>query len=159
MRPGAGARRWLRIKWRVGRRGSILISFGLAWLVIGTTLLDTRAVTPGGDDLFFEQLPIVIRAWGWIVFGLLAIAAAIAPPGPPDWLGFAALYVMPAIRAVSYLWGWLASLDHQGGYPPGWRAAIFYLIFLAVLITCAGWREPLPPPPQSAYTVPREDEK
>jgi hypothetical protein len=155
----ARARGWLRIKWRVGRRGCILLAFGVAWIVIGTTLLDTRAVTPGGDDLFFEHLPLALRAWGWIVFGVFAMFHAFTPPRHTDWPGFAGLYVMPAIRAVSFLWGWLASLDHDGGYPPGWRAAIFYLVFLAVLVTCAGWREPLPPPPKKAYRVPREDEK
>lgn len=127
---------------RIGRRGAILISFGIAWLAMAGAILEED---PGllRYRFGYMYLPVWLRASLWALTGLVAIASAWRPQGKSDSWGFVALYIMPAQRAAAHLIAWMDSLDGKGGDHSAWVTTIFYLIFLAVIIICAGWKEPL----------------
>lgn len=126
-----------RIRRRIGHRGSILINLGLVWFLIGLSEL----IITTNNELPLSVLPDWFRAGAWWVTGAVAIAYAFVPRHKSDAVGFIALYIMPAARAASYLWGWINSLDGTGGIETGWLAAALYFGFTALIINCSGWRE------------------
>lgn len=126
---------------QIGRRGAVLLILGLIWIILGLGVLDSGGIS---DELLHERLSPTLRGAAWIVTGLVAIGYAFRPTGLGDQVGFAALYLMPAVRVASYTTAWVDSLIPVGGpgYESGWRfAAIHAAIVTAVAIT-AGWPEP-----------------
>ena len=129
----------------LGRRGAILIVMGAAWILLGiATFLSPQQ--PGTENLLHVILiPRAVEGAAWIVSGFVAVVYAHRTD---DEYGFLALYIMPAIRALSFFLGWLDSLSPVGsdGYSRGWFSALFYLIMILFIVICAGWPEPAPPP-------------
>lgn len=135
-----------RLTERIGRRGAVLINFGIVWILIGLSEVFV-ARQPEFDDLpLISWVPDPLRLSAWVVCGVVAILAAFRPPVKWDGWGFLALYVMPAFRALGYLWGWCLSWDHEGGYPSGWLGAALYLAITVLIVICSGWREEQPDP-------------
>lgn len=125
-----------------GKRGEVLLLLGVAWILIGIGAL---IIPPLPGDLLFLRIPMPVRAALWWGTGLLALVYAWMPRNRDDSLGFLALYVMPLERAVSYLIAWIDfTIDGVGGYRYGWLSALFYAVFIGVVMVCAGWREPPP---------------
>ena len=132
----------------VGKRGQILLVFGLVWIGLGVGVLTE------GDPAYYDQivpftwLPETVRAWLWIVTGAAAVAYAWRPRIiAHDGLGFLALYLMPAYRCGAFLWGWLDSrlpLGGGPGYPHGWVSALIYAAMVAAVIVCSTWPNPVP---------------
>ena len=144
--PREGWRRYLpRSAHQVGRRGAILLTLGFMWVVIGLGVYDSAGVD---RDLLHEYIPSQVRALLWIVTGLLAIVHSFRPPGMSDALGFAALYLTPAMRVVSYALAWVDSLvpGMGDGYPQAWRFLAIYSSMLAAVIITSGWPEPISAP-------------
>lgn len=143
-----GWRRWLpRPIWDTGKRGSILLLLGTLWVLEGVSLIDYEIP---GPHVAHQFLPNWIGVGAWVVTGLIAVAAALRPPGIPDHWGFTALYLMPAIRFISYAMGWVASWGlfdpppWMPSFSEGWRYVALYAGLVGVIMICAGWREPLP---------------
>jgi len=125
-----------------GKRGEVLLLLGLAWILIG---VGTVVVPPPPGNLLHLLIPAPIRAGLWCGTGLVAVFYAWIPKTRSDGWGFLALYLMPAVRAVSYFIAWVDfSVDGVGGYRYGWLAALFYTVFVGIVVVCAGWREPPP---------------
>lgn len=139
-------RRWLpRRPSAVGYRGSILLAFGVAWVVLGIGTIQTEPPTTR-DGLLHELIPEEIRGWMWILTGLLAIAYAWRPLGKPDGLAFGALIIMPSNRVVSFAFGWVESWWPWvlvGEHPRGWLWATLYGVMVFAVARCAAWPEPL----------------
>ena len=129
---------------RVGRRGAVLISYGILWCLFA--LATAAEPSRGSANLLHERIPDRITAAIWLVTGLVAIVHAWAPPGRSDAPGFIALYLMPTFRALSYVLGWIDSFDGHGGSARGWLAALFYVAFMSTIVIVAGWKEPAPEP-------------
>ncbi len=126
----------------IGRRGAILITFGLTWLFIGVASLGVPSI-PGTDVLWFEQWPEPYRVAAWALPGVIAIGYAWAPRNSTDWPGFTALYIAPFLRLLSYMTGWVDSrIPGHVGYPRGLVAGVIYALILVLLVICSGWQEP-----------------
>lgn len=146
---------------RYGRRGAWLILLGLAWGLIGlSTLLSPMEPR---SWVAVEYLPAGVLAWAWWATGTVAIWQGLRGPARHDVVGHVALYVMPAVRAISFALSWLiwvvtSTLAHFGifrpiGWSEGWYAALIWLLFVLMLRLVADWAnpdQPIPRPPADA---------
>lgn len=128
---------------QVGRRGAILLIFGGLWVVLGVSVLDEPE-----SSLLHEVLSPQIRSTMWVSTGLVAALHAFRPPGISDAIGFAALYVMPALRVLSYSLAWGASVmpGLGPGDPDAWRLLAVYSAILGAVVVMSGWAEEAPIP-------------
>lgn len=133
---------------KLGRRGAILLSFAVLWVLVGVAAL--LSPHPPNPVLLYQHLPNWLRFALWAGTGLVAAAHCLTPPVKNDGIGFIALMIMPMERAVSYLWAWIAHVVPGGdtGLERGWLNFLFYLAFINVLVICSGWRENSPVPEQ-----------
>lgn len=138
------ARRFLpRPARALGHRGEMLTVYGSLWVIFGIGLLiegdpASRIVTP----LVF--IPAEARALAWILTGVWAIFIAWRPiTRYRDASAWVALYLMPAIRAASYLIAWVDSHIPWGadGHPSGWLHATLYGAIVWGVWACARWPE------------------
>ena len=130
--------------WReVGKRGQILLTYGVLWVLIGVGTMTEPAPPAWTVIPLLAAFPL---GPAWVVTGLIAIAYAWRPRIiGHDGVAFLALYVMPAYRAGAYILGWVDSLiDGVGGpgYPRGWLTSLTYLAMVAAVMICASWPEP-----------------
>lgn len=128
------AARWLRR--RLGRRGAILTSYGLVWLLYGYAQLVTPQVDQRGLALLLRLMPLEAWAWCWIAAGAVALVCAWAPPGR-DAAAFLALVLIVVPWTATYLVAWLS-----GEYPRGWVAAAVWAVISVPVLVVAGWPEP-----------------
>lgn len=142
--PRPGWRRLLpRSPRQTGRRGAVLLTYGILWVVIGLGVYDSAGI---GQGLLHEMIPSQVRGALWITTGLLAIAYAWRPRGMNDALGFAALYLAPTVRVLSYgVATVLAALpgEHPGAYDNAWRFLVIYAAMVAGIAITSGWKEPI----------------
>lgn len=139
----SGWRKWMpRSVKCLGYRGKVLVTFGLVWILVGAGIND-ELVIPGVPHLL---IPGMYRTMLWVITGVLAIIAAFRPTGFSDAFGWAALYMMPALRTVSYSIAWTDALIPWGGggYDNGWKFAAIYFVMAAAVWFCSGWPEPPP---------------
>jgi hypothetical protein len=142
---------------RYGRRGTWLVVLGAVWIIFGVGILQQPTVPRPG--VLNEYLPAWTNAIGWWVTGAVALREGLRGRGRDDSLGHAALYVMPAVRAVSFalswlLWGatsWITALP-QLGWAQGWYAAVVWSLVIIMLRLVADWPnpQPFPAPPDGA---------
>ncbi|MER6778509.1 MULTISPECIES: hypothetical protein [unclassified Streptomyces] len=125
-----------RLRRRLGRRGAILTSYGLVWLLYGYAQLVTPQVDQRGLALLLRLMPLDAWAWCWIAAGAVALVCAWAPPGR-DAAAFLALVLIVVPWTATYLVAWLA-----GGYPRGWVAAAVWAVITVPVLVVAGWPEP-----------------
>lgn len=148
-----------RLSGRYGWRGTWLIVAGAMWIVLGVGQL----FFPLADNpwVLFQHLPNAILAGGWWVTGLVAIGQGLrssAFDDRADTLGHVALYLMPAVRFVSYLLAWLLSIGgwaadllgrpYRVGDPTAWYTALIWLLISAMLAVAAAWPNPQPHMPR-----------
>src|SRR4051812_36799177 len=127
----------------LGRRGALLLTLGLVWVLTGLATFGTPAI-PDADWAWFEDLPTWPRALLWISTGLVAIVFAGYPKSHSDAPGFAALYIVPFLKLLSFLTGWFVSLlPDQEGFSRGFLSGMIYGVVLIILVICAGWKEPV----------------
>lgn len=148
----SGWAKWLpRSVKQVGRRGTVLLMLGVVWLLLGYSVFLSMDIPTGAPEGGFHlSIPADVRGLLWTLTGVTAMCAAFRPPGFSDAFGWTALYVMPAVRTVSYLSGWLDWIVPFGtpGHERGWVPAITWAVIVVLIATCAGWPEParvLPP--------------
>lgn len=145
-----------------GWRGLWLMLLGTFWVIFGIgVLLEPVAPRPW---VVYEHLPVLIQAAGWWTTGLAAIWQGSRGPDRDDSTGHVALYLMPAVRLLSFAVAWLVYVvsmvttqvgvtDTVIGYPNGWFAASIWCLVSAMLALAASWPNPIPPlpsPPASA---------
>ena len=132
----------------VGKRGQILLVFGLIWIGLGVGVLTEGEPAYYDQIVPFTWLPETVRAWLWIATGAVAVAYAWRPRIiAHDGLGFLALYLMPAYRCGAFLWGWLDSRLPLGGGPGGLgdlASALIYAAVVAAVMVCSSWPNPVP---------------
>lgn len=137
----------------VGKRGQILLVFGILWLGVGWGTLTQPPPAAWANVPLLATFP---DGYVWLLTGAAAVAYAFRPSRlQNDAVGFVALYVMPAYRAGAYLLGWIDSLMPSvggPGYPRGWLTALLYLAMVAAVMICATW----PEPPRRASSSGRE---
>lgn len=151
---------------KYGRRGLWLILMGAMWILFGVgVLLSPVAPRPG---VLYEMVPAVYRAPIWWVTGVIAIWQGTRGPVADDSRGHVALYVMPAVRLVSftvsaltYAISWtlmqIGLLEHTVGWSGGWYAALVWSFISLMLAVGAAWPNPNPPlprPPSTAVGAP-----
>lgn len=147
-----------RLSGRYGRRGTWLIVLGVVWILFGAgVLLDPTAPR---SWVAYEYVPDWFEAGCWWLTGSLAVWQGFRGPERPDWVGHVALYVMPAIRVISFALSWvlwlgssILSPDHVIGWPGGWYAALVWSLVSVMLRLIADWpnpSRPIPHPPAGA---------
>lgn len=127
----------------LGRRGAMLLVFGVLWIIMGAGT--TQTPLDPDSPLVHERFPEGLRGSLWLATGALAIFYAWRPPGLRDAVGFVALYAMPATRVLSFGWAYLDHLIPWIGGPgqdDAWRGAVVYAAMIAAVVITAGWPEP-----------------
>lgn len=115
-----------------------MILLGFVWCVMGAGV-ELGASQPH-PELLFMHIPADVRAGVWLVTGLAAIITAIMSSRTDAALS--ALVVMPLLRLVSYVWGWVTWLTTA---PDSW---------LDRLCERLGW-DVVPDPPPGLAPIPR----
>lgn len=136
--------RWIRsaaARSRLGRRGAMLLTFGILWLSQGAGLiLEHTHVQPG---LFLTgHIPWWLRASGWLITGLVAVGYAVRRQGR-DWPGWLALYVMAAFIVAVLVDRLLETMVAGGDLRPVILSIIGNGALLAIIGIASGWREPV----------------
>ena len=120
----------------LGRRGAILLCYGVVWAIIGYGQITAPQPDLRGLRLLLQIMPLAAWGWLWVASGLIAVVSAWLPQGR-DWPGFLALPLMVLPWAASYLLAWIL-----GDFPRGWVAAVVWGAIAAPVLVVAGWREP-----------------
>ena len=138
--------RFLPRHWsELGKRGQILLAFGVIWVGFGVGVL--LAPTPPVYDLIplISGIPGVGRGVAWILTGGIAVFYAWRPRRMvDDRLPFVMLYLMPAYRVVALT---VSAIDYLlpgfgPGYSRGLIAALPFAGLVAAVMICASWLEP-----------------
>lgn len=116
------------LRLRLGRRGAILTTLGLTYLLIGLGAL----ILPASTSTLYLLIPDVARSLLWFAAGGLAVVYAWRHSDRSGWV---ALFIPPTIRGVAYLIAWL------GGEENAWYQAVINLPFIVIVLICSGWRE------------------
>lgn len=118
---------------RIGRRGAVLLVFGIVWVTKSYTLFrgDRLALV---DQSRLLGVPLTGWAAMWLACGLLSIFFAFQRPGR-DHLGFAAVVLPSWVWAIGY---WQAWYVHGHG---AWTTGLIWLAFSLVALIAAGWQE------------------
>ena len=149
-----------RLSGRYGWRGVWLIVAGSVWIALGVGQFFFPL--PINRWVLFQHLPNAALAAGWWSTGLVAVGQGLrssAFDDRPDTLGHVALYLMPAVRVVSYSLAWLMSVGGwiagQLGYHIGsvgdtnaWYTSLVWLLVSLMLVVAASWPNPQPPMPR-----------
>jgi len=125
-----------RLSRQLGRRGAILLCYGVVWSIIGYGQITAPQPDLRGLRLLLQTMPLYVWGWLWVASGLIAIASAFLPQGK-DWVGFLALPLIVLPWTVSYLLAWIV-----GDFPRGWLAAVVWGAIAAPVLVVAGWGEP-----------------
>ena len=141
----------------VGKRGTILLLFGTAWIVYAQTPIFLNPKYTVENFILYTFIPIPVQQVTFILFGAIAIFCAFKN-AKPDRLGFILLMVWPAVRSASFLIAWVLSMFTDIGYKYGLSSGLIWGIYFLVLLTTSGWAEPLYTPGQSRKLLKGEKE-
>lgn len=143
---------------RYGWRGLWLVLVGATWLLFAAGQLATP-IEPR-PWVLHEHLPGWFTAGGWAITGAVALWTGTRGRVVDDSLGHVALYLMPAIRILSYaaaslVWAITYTLHHLisadvkvTGYAGGWYAALLWGLISTMLLVASRWPNPRPPLPR-----------
>lgn len=127
----------------MGRRGLVLLLFGIAWVVQGLAILIYGQMGTGGHFIH-EQIPPPVLGALWASSGALSVACSPSRRHPADTLGYLGVTVMPMLYGTSFLVGAVTQgvLEH-----PRWAVlgVLGFSLWGAValgLIVAASWPEP-----------------
>lgn len=152
-----------RLAARYGRRGAFLIITGAAWFAFGLSVFLAPPESPRSWVLH-DQIPTWLEGVAWFASGAVAVWQGLRGPARHDWLGHVALYVMPAVRVISFTIAWLLWVAstalvaagitaHTIGWSGGWYAALVWSLISLMLRLVAEWPNPIaaiPAPPAHA---------
>lgn len=126
--PRGSLPRWL-YRHRLGNRGWDLVQIGLIWVVVGWSI--TQRDPDPQDRVPLEYLGVPVRVAIWYAAAAIAIAVALwgstrTPGWVGDHLGFAALVMPAALRALSYWTAWAEGALGLGGAQSLWPNAVLW---------------------------------
>lgn len=128
---------------RFGRRGAVLVVFALIYATYGIGL--TRAAEagrrPNGLELLTDRVQLGWLAAAWVGCAAVASVASLPRLPVPQWLGFTALFPMPALWTGCYLWSWLTFMTTHHGNPLGWSGALIWGLLMGIVAIISGWPE------------------
>jgi hypothetical protein len=159
----------LKLLRRLGRRGSILLLMGVAWILVGVTGIGIpidRFSTPGiGTDVFLQLLDSPEIYFLWIIAGSIAVFTGSLHDrrfiNRYEALGWNAVLTPCLLWTIFYAWSfviWLAS-SGEGGRSNGLYGFVVWLVISLIIMIMAGWPEEkfettLNPPPGSTHHSP-----
>lgn len=129
----------------LGKRGQILLVFGILWMWLGLGVLLYPDPPQYSAIPMISDVPDAVRGYAWMISGGVAVAYAWRPRRfDHDGLAFAALYIMPAYRVVAFSLAWLDYVMpwFGFGYSRGLLAALPYAALVGAVMICASWAEP-----------------
>lgn len=123
------------------RRAAFLAVFGLAYLLVAKSLLDTDE-TPLVRHVFRFGLSIM-PLWGWAVMwaacGAIALLDALVTRRGRDSIGFAAAVVAPTAWSIVYIAAWIGNDTRIRDL---WVPAVNYIIIAGAVFLVAGLPDP-----------------
>lgn len=155
---------------RVGRRGSLLIISGLAWVGIGIDIgympNINRFSTPGADpSAYLHAMDLPWTAYVWGLSGAAAVVIGLlgrrSPIDRREIIGFNFILTPPLLWTLAYAWSlitYVLTNGAQGRLTSGIALIIYALVTLFILVI-AGWPDvstnglihaPLPPPDEES---------
>ena len=133
-----------RVK-RFGRRGGLLLLLAVLWAGAAAQVAAAHAPYDAATAVLHERMPLAWRVGLWLACALIMAAAAVIGTRDPrvQRVGWAAAFVMPAERAVGYLWS--VVMVGVPGPPPGSLGSLAGLaewaVVTAIVYLLAGWDE------------------
>lgn len=125
----------------LSRRAAFLALFGVAYLLVAKSLLDTDN-TPLVRHVFrfgFSIMPL----WGWAVMwaacGAIALVDALLTRRGRDSIGFAAAVLAPTAWAIVYIAAWIGN---DTGIKDLWLSAVNYIVIAGAVFIVAGMPDP-----------------
>lgn len=128
----------------IGFRSAALLLFAFAYTGIGLGVLGMPTVAP---ELIHGQLPVWFRVTLWLGTAAAAVAGATIDRPHFQSYGFAALFLGPGERFLSYT---LALLSNEPSLRWATGSAVYFL-FCSLVALIAAWPEP-------ARITPRDQE-
>ena len=127
-----------RLTWRIGRRGAVLILFGIVYVFLGIGYMGPLPETTTDQLVLALNWGMPIQFWGacWLGVGILGLINAFYPPGK-DSYGFITMGLMAYLWSAFLIVGWVQ-------YQPPRALILGFLMasFGAALTIIAGWAEP-----------------
>ncbi|WP_148003651.1 hypothetical protein [Streptomyces sp. adm13(2018)] len=122
---------------RLGRRGSVLLGFGVLELLYGLGLvLDPRFGIVRGVGVLTHVAPMAVWGGLWMACGLCALAMAWEVRATRDTWGYAAAILPPIGWAGANLIAWLT-----GSFAQAWTSAVTWGCLAYVIRRVNGWPE------------------
>jgi hypothetical protein len=128
---------------RVGRRGLVLILFGVAWITQGSAFFLLTDLFVGPEYFLVDRLPLPVQGGAWIACGVMSIRAGLRDRASDDTLGFLAVSAMPMLIAASALAGTVTyALQGSGLWVLGALTVLAWAPIIVALSVVASWYEP-----------------
>lgn len=127
-----------------GKRGGLLVILGIWYGLVGLSYVVT--VTPSRERAF-QWLPIFLDStelgWLWIIISALIGTYGLVSNRHDQWerAAYGLAIVPPALWAAIFAVSWAVY-----GNPHGWVSAVTYSAWVAVILHCAGWPNPVDVP-------------
>jgi len=112
----------LRLREKLGRRGTALAILGLAKISFGLGYALQPGPSPMGLQLLTRFADIQCWSAVWLICGTVTFGCAWLRIGR-DWLGFVSALIPPFVWGFAFLWGGIV-----GDYPRGLTLAAWYAI-------------------------------
>lgn len=140
-----------RIPRRLGRRGSVLLLYSVAWAALGLK----GFLSPSDDDGRFVLYSLLLPSWARLFLWGVPVAFGIYSAfRDRDSMGFAALTIPPTALAVSYFGSTVGYFLGYTDYSAGWARGLSWAVLVIILLIISGWEEPPKPLPDG---MSRED--
>ncbi len=119
----------------IGKRGLVLLMFGGVFISYGLALREAQPTVLW----LFSSIPTEIQGWAWIITG--ALAAVCAFTSSREWWGFTALFPMPSLWSVGFLFAFLRDEARING-------TLVWALVVGILLVISDWPEPPPKHPE-----------
>lgn len=126
-----------RLGKRLGRRGRILLAFGVMQVLYGWSIAtDPRYGVVRGVGVLTHMLPM--RVWGavWIVCGAVALAMAWEIRSSRDSWGYGAVTVPMSLWSGANFVAWTSNV-----YPQAWTSVCTWGAFVYIAMSVNRWPE------------------
>lgn len=129
----------------LGVKGILLLLVSFVWSLQAYSIASGAgvAVTVPNEALFHLALPIWVRCTLWGGCAAVAAFCAVAHAPRLQGIGFAAAFLPPAERGLSYLGSWLVHVltDGSSGVAGAWSQASSWLLVATFILLLAILRE------------------
>lgn len=136
-------------KRRIGRKGAVLMILSAVTAGVGWSYIDPTAEAARAQNAMWREQFAPSWVWGclWITVSVVCLVAALTSR---DVIGFTSGVMVTLLWSGLELTGWVA-----GAISQGFRPALVWVGYSALIIAVAGLREPTrgaPPPPKGDGT-------